>query len=84
MKTVTKLTIALSVILATTLLLSSSTVENSPRCEKKIDNIQEQIQIAKSMNNTHRVNGLVISLTKVKAYCTDKGLVEDIEDKLSY
>ena len=83
MKTLTKLTIILGAILATTLLLSSNTVENSPRCEKKIDNIQEQIQIAKSLNNTERVNGLVISLTKVKAYCSDEGLVEDIEDKLS-
>lgn len=83
MKTLTKLTIGLSAILVTTLLLSLSTVENSPRCEKKIDNMQEQIQIAKSMNNEDRVNGLVISLTKIKAYCTDKGIVEDIEDKIS-
>jgi len=83
MKTLTKLTIALSTILTTTLLLSSNTVENSPRCDKKINNIQEQIQIAKSMNNTHRVNGLEISLSKVETYCTDEDLVQDIKDKIS-
>ena len=82
MKLSTKLIIALSAILTTTLLLSSNSVEN-PRCEKKIDNIQEQLQRAKKADNSRRVNGLEISLSKVKAYCTDKDLIQDIEDKIS-
>ena len=82
MKLSTKLTVALSAMLTTTLLLSTTSVEN-PRCEKKIDNIQEQIQRAKKTDNSQRINGLEISLSKVKAYCTDEDLIQDIKDKIS-
>lgn len=80
--TPSKIVITLGVLLSTTALFSSSTYENSPRCEKKIHNIQEQLNIAKQMNNTHRVDGLKISLSKVKKYCSDKDLIQDIKDKI--
>ena len=83
MKTFTKLTLALSAVLTTTLLLANTTTQDSPRCATKIDKIQEQLEIAKKNDNTHRVNGLEISLSKVTKYCTDESLIEDIKEKLS-
>lgn len=83
MKISTKMTLALSTLLMTTLLFSSSVFENSPRCEKKLNNLQEQIKIAKSMDNSQRVEGLEISLSKVKKYCSDDKLIEEIKDKIS-
>lgn len=82
MKTSTKMVMALGLLLSTTLLLSSGTSENSPRCEKKINNIQKQLEIAKSMNNSGRVNGLEISLSKVQTHCSDDDLIQDIKDKI--
>ncbi len=82
MKISTKIVILLASMFSTTLLLSSSISEDSPRCEKKIQNIQEQIKIAKGMNNTHRIDGLEISLSKVKAHCSDEDLIQDIKDKI--
>lgn len=83
MKTVATLTIVFGVILTTTVLFSSSSFHNSPRCEKKASNIQEQINIARDMNNSKKVNGLEISLLKVRKYCTDDNLIEKINDKIS-
>ena len=52
-------------------------------CELKICNLKNDIYNAKLANNDNRVDGLVISLNKVQKYCTDEGLIEEIEDKIS-
>ncbi len=78
MKHSTKITLAFTILLSTTTLFSS----DSPRCDKKIKNIQEKIKIAKSENLKHKVNGLETSLSKVQKYCSDSDLIQDIKDKI--
>ncbi|MCD6433323.1 MAG: DUF1090 domain-containing protein [Sulfurimonas sp.] len=51
-------------------------------CEQKICNLKNDINIAKKTNNENRVDGLVISLNKVKKHCTDEGMIEEIQDKI--
>ena len=57
--------------------------ESLKGCEQKICNLKNNIQKAKKADNANRVDGLVISLEKVEKYCTNEGLIEEIEDKIS-
>ncbi len=52
-------------------------------CKQKICNLKNDVIVAKKMGNDNRVDGLSISLKKVQKHCTDKGLVKDVEDKIS-
>ena len=51
-------------------------------CKKKICHMEKDLEIAKKMDNTSRVDGLEISLEKVHKHCTDDKLAKDIEDKI--
>ncbi len=69
------------------LLVSSSVVADTQNscnnligCEKKICQIEENIVVAKKMENKSRVKGLEVSLEKVNKYCTNDKLIEDLED----
>ena len=79
----------LSIQLLGILLLSTSVTANTQSscdnltgCKKKICHIEQDITVAKKMENEDRVKGLEISLEKVNKYCTDDKLVEDLEDKI--
>ena len=71
------------------LLVSSSVVADTQNscnnligCEKKICQIEENIVVAKKMENKSRVKGLEVSLEKVNKYCTNDKLIEELEDKI--
>jgi len=55
---------------------------NLKGCDKKICNLEKDIGIAKKMENNSRVEGLEISLEKVKKYCTDDNLIKEVEDEI--
>ncbi len=48
-------------------------------CQKKIANIQRQIDIAKQHDNMKRVAGLERALEKTRAWCTDDGELAEAE-----
>ena len=52
-------------------------------CEQKICNLKNEINIAKKLNNENRVDGLVVSLNKVEKHCTDEGMIDEIQEKIS-
>ena len=82
MKTKNKIILAIVAMFSVTLLFSSNSFENQPRCAKKAKNIQKQIDIADENNQMHRIKGLKISLSKVNKHCSDKDLVDEIKDKI--
>ena len=56
--------------------------ENSVGCKKKACSIEKELVIAKKMENSSQIEGLEISLKKVKQYCTNDKLVKELEDKI--
>ncbi len=80
-------------IIVSLLLLSACTQElqsnvhveckNLKACELKVCNLKNDIVMAKKANNQDKIKGLEISLSKVQKYCTDSGLIEDVEEKIS-
>lgn len=71
------------------LLVSASVAANAQSscdeltgCKKKSCHIEQDIAVAKKMENEDRVKGLQISLEKVNDHCTDDKLIEDLEDKI--
>ncbi len=57
--------------------------ESLKGCEQKICNLKNDIDSAKKANNKYRVDGLETALGKVQKYCTDDGLIEELEDKIN-
>lgn len=51
-------------------------------CKKKICNLEKELDTAKKMNNSSKVDGLETSLDQVKKHCTDDKLTKDVEDKM--
>lgn len=65
----TKLLLAGMLILAPTFSTLAAT-----GCEAKRQNIEQQIDYARTQGNSHRVAGLEKALSEAKANCTDEGL----------
>ena len=72
----------LGLLLAGTVLYASGDYENAKGCTKKINHLEQELLDAKKMHNMNRINGLEISLSKVKTYCTDEGLKQKLEAKI--
>lgn len=83
MRTVLKIQV-LGVLLASTSVVASTqnSCDNLIGCKKKICHIEQDIVVAKKMENKDRVKGLQISLDKVTKYCTNDKLIKDLEDKI--
>ena len=71
-----------SLLLAAALPALADTVSN-PRCEAKAADIQQQIQAARDAGHDGKVKGLNTALEKVRSNCTDKGLLRELEGKVS-
>lgn len=56
--------------------------EGLKACKQKICNLKNDIYTAKKANNSNRVDGLTISLSKVQKHCTDDGMIEKIKEKI--
>ncbi|MGO1460729.1 MAG: DUF1090 domain-containing protein [Marinobacter sp.] len=71
-------------LLASASALASSDCSSLKGCERKFCEIETQLNIAKTMGNKHKEDGLRKALEGARKHCTDKGiredLVEDIEE----
>ncbi|SDH31381.1 Protein of unknown function [Pseudomonas flavescens] len=56
---------------------------SNPRCEAKAADIQRQLQAAEAAGRDGQVKGLNVALQKVQGNCTDKGLLRELEGKVS-
>ena len=56
--------------------------KNLKACELKVCNLKNDIVMAQKVDNQNRVKGLEISLNKVEKYCTNDGLIKEVEDKI--
>ena len=83
MKNVLIVGTTLVTLLTGTVLLASVNKETNKGCDQKITHLEEELTQAKNNNNTHRINGLEISLSNVQEHCTDKGLKEKLEEKIA-
>lgn len=72
LKTITGLS-----FLATIATFPSLAQEPLKGCDAKAYEIQQQIEYAKSNDNTHRVTGLEKALKEVRDHCTDEGLMRE-------
>ena len=51
-------------------------------CEKKFCEIERELKIAQEKENERQANGLRISLKNAREHCTDKGLKENLLEKI--
>lgn len=51
-------------------------------CDKKACYIQENLDRAKEMKNSSKVEGLTLALEKVTKYCTNNSLKEDLQEEI--
>lgn len=70
-----------SLLLVAALPALADTASN-PRCEAKAADIQHQIQAAKTAGHDGKVKGLNTALENVRANCTDKALLRELEGKV--
>ena len=83
MKKILKIQVLGALLVSTSILANTqNSCNNLIGCKKKICYIEQDIAIAKKMENEDRVKGLQISLDKVNKYCTNDKLIEDLEDKI--
>ena len=61
---------------------SAINCEELSGCKKKICHLEKDLEVAKKMDNSSRVDGLQTSLQQVNEHCTDDKLAKDIEDKM--
>jgi hypothetical protein len=80
MKTSFKLTLCVLLGISTSAFASDCSVLTA--CDKKICEINNQLSIAKSDHNQHKVDGLNKALKYTSEYCTTDGLRDDIQDKI--
>lgn len=70
-------------LFATTPALASSACSHFSGCERKICEMERQLDIAESMGNQHKVDGLKRALNRVEDSCTDRGLKSDVREKIA-
>lgn len=74
------------IVLASTLLVALSApafaASATGECAIKKQNIQRQIDYARSHGNSYRVAGLEKSLAEVNRYCTDRGVYAKRQEKM--
>lgn len=51
-------------------------------CEKKVCEIERQINIAKNKSNERKLSGLNIALDKTQSNCSNESIVEDLLSKI--
>ena len=68
-------------ILCATTFTYAETANNG--CALKVQNIQKEIDYAKSYGNTHKVAGLETALANTKKYCTDTSLRKDLSSDIA-
>ena len=62
--------------------IASSDCDNLKGCEKKFCEIERQLKIAQEKGNKRKENGLRKSLENARDHCTDKGLKDDLLEKI--
>ena len=83
MKKILKIQVLGALLVSTSILANTqNSCNNLIGCKKKICYIEQDIAIAKKMENEDRVKGLQISLDKVNKYCTNDKLIEKLKDKI--
>ena len=62
--------------------LASTTCNSLAGCERKLCEIEYQIEKAKQYNHQYKVDGLTTALKAEKENCTNQGLKDEILDKI--
>ena len=62
--------------------LASTTCNSLAGCERKLCEIEYQIEKAKQYNHQYKVDGLTTALKAEKENCTNQGLKDEIFDKI--
>ena len=62
--------------------IASSDCDDLKGCEKKFCEIERQLKIAQEKSNKRKENGLRKSLENARDHCTDKGLKDDLLEKI--
>ena len=62
--------------------IASTTCNSLAGCERKVCEIEYQIEKAKQYNHQYKVNGLTTALKAEKENCTNEGLKDEILDKI--
>lgn len=62
--------------------ITSSDCEDLIGCKKKICEIEKQIEISQKTGNKQKTDGLRKALKNVKENCTDKGLKDNLIEKI--
>lgn len=70
-------------LLASNTVLASAACSHVSGCERKICEMERQLDIAESMGNQHKVAGLNRALKRVEDNCTDRGLNSDRREKIA-
>ncbi len=82
-KKILKIQIFGALLVSTSILANTqSNCDNLIGCKKKSCHIEQNIAVAKKMENKDKIKGLQISLEKVNKYCTNEKLREDLKDKI--
>ena len=83
MKKILKIYTLGALLVSTSILANTqSNCDNLIGCKKKSCHIEQNIAVAKKMENEDKTKGLQISLEKVNKFCTDEKLREDLKDKI--
>lgn len=51
-------------------------------CEKKACEVNQELLTAKQQGNAHKVAGLEKALKSIKTYCTQEGLITELQQKI--
>lgn len=63
--------------------IAASNCNSLKGCEKKLCEIEQQLNIATEANNTYRIAGLTKALTETKKHCTDQGLKKELIEEIA-
>ena len=69
-------------LIASTVLFASGNYGNKKGCAIKTEHLLQELKKAKVMNNSDKIKGLEISISKVSSYCSDTALTIKVENKL--